>query len=117
MKKTLEFFKANKSVVIIAIIIVLLIVFVLIWGGKNDGLSVNSKSDKTGTEQKLERILSSIDGVGETDVMINEGENGIDGVVIVCRGANNIMIRNDILNAVSTALNIKKNIIAIYAMN
>lgn len=117
MKKTIEFLKANKAVLIITGIVVILIVVVMIWGGKSDGLSVNSKVEKTGTEQKLERILSSIDGVGETDVMINEGENGIDGVVIVCRGANNIMTRNNILNAVSTALNIQKNIIAIYAMN
>lgn len=49
--------------------------------------------------------------------MINEGENGILGVVIVCEGANNLMTRNDILNAVSTALNIDKKIIAIYSMN
>ena len=49
--------------------------------------------------------------------MINEGENGVLGVVIVCEGANNIMTRNDILNAVSTALNIDKNLIAIYSMN
>ena len=38
-------------------------------------------------------------------------------VVIVCRGADNIMTRSDILNVVSTALNIQKNIIAIYAMD
>ena len=48
--------------------------------------------------------------------MINESENGIPGVVIVCVGADNIMTRNDILNAVSTALDVDKKIIAIYSM-
>jgi uncharacterized membrane protein len=72
---------------------------------------------QTNTEKKLAEILSNISGVGTAQVMINEGDNGIEGVVIVCSGGNNIMTKNDILNAVSTALNIEKNIIAIYAMN
>ena len=48
--------------------------------------------------------------------MITEEEGVVTGVVIVCEGAHRIMVRNDILNAVSTALNINKNIIAIYSM-
>jgi stage III sporulation protein AG len=54
--------------------------------------------------------------VGQTEVLINEGEEGITGVVIVCEGGNSILVKNDILNVVSTALNINKNIIAIYSM-
>lgn len=117
MKKVIEFLKANRAIIMISAIIVLLVIVLLVWGGTDNNISVNAKADKTETELKLERILSSIDGVGDTDVMVTEGENGISGVVIVCRGANNIMTRSDILNAVSTALNISKNIIAIYAMN
>ena len=48
--------------------------------------------------------------------MITENEGKILGVVIVCEGADNIMTRSSILNAVSTALNIDKKIIAIYSM-
>lgn len=49
--------------------------------------------------------------------MINESKDGILGVIIVCEGADSIMTKNTILNAVSTALNINKNLIAIYSMN
>ena len=48
--------------------------------------------------------------------MITENDGQIMGVVIVCEGANNIMTRSNILNAVSTALNIDRKIIAIYSM-
>ena len=48
--------------------------------------------------------------------MINESDGQILGVVIVCQGADNIMTRSNILNAVSTALKINKDIIAIYSM-
>lgn len=117
MKKAVEFLKANKTTLIIICVIVALVIAMIIWGGGSEGVSVGSESEKTVTEQKLERLLSQIDGVGKTDVMINENEGTVDGVVIVCQGANNIMTRNDIINAVSTALNIQKNIIAVYAMN
>ena len=63
------------------------------------------------------KILSSIEGVGDTEVMINEGKDGIEGVVIVCRGADSIMVRNNILNAVSTAMKVDKKNIVIYSMN
>ncbi|MBO5328436.1 MAG: hypothetical protein J6B04_04615 [Clostridia bacterium] len=72
---------------------------------------------KTQTEIKLTEILSCIKGVGETDVMISEIDGDIKGVVIVCQGADSITIKNDILNAVSTALCINKNLIAIYSMS
>ena len=117
MKKLTDCLKKYKTGLIIAAIIVALVMIVCLSGGVSSNITVNSSTDKSQTEIKLEQILSSIDGVGESMVMINESENGINGVVIVCRGADNIMVRNDIINAVSTALNIKKNIIAVYAMN
>lgn len=119
MKKLLEFVKSQKRIILIA---VLLIAFVLLgfllYGSKNKVTATGSAdAGKTVTEVKLTRILTGIDGVGKAEVMINEGNDGVAGVLIVCEGANSIMTRNDILNAVSTALNVNKNNIAIYAMN
>lgn len=119
MKKLLEFVKVNKTVLIIILLIFTLVLAVVIMNGLNGGETEtsNTSSEQTSTEKKLSEILSSIAGVGDTQVMINEDDGGINGVIIVCTGANNIMTRNNIINAVSTALNIEKNIIAIYAMN
>lgn len=116
MKKFIEAVKANKTLLAILAVIIALIAAVIIFYNGDEAEGVSSEG-KSGTEIKLESILSSIEGVGESRVLVTEGEEGIEGVVIVCSGAENIMTRNDILNAVSTALNINKNIIAIYAMD
>lgn len=117
MKKLLEQLKNNKTLLIILALVIVLILIVVFYNDTSGDASAGSFNDKTQTEIKLEGILSSIDGVGESNVMVTESADGIEGVIIVCQGADNIMTRNDILNAVSTALNIEKNIIAIYAMN
>lgn len=118
MRKVLDYVKENKKIIIVVVLIVVLIGAVyLIDKMKKPSSQVNSSSSpKSATEIKLTGILSNIDGVGSTDVMINEAEGQILGVVIVCQGANNIMTRSNILNAVSTALKINKEIIAIYSM-
>ena len=118
MKRASEYFKERKKILVIALLLALLVVIAFIlYGSKSKVNSVSSDVDKSETEVKLTRILSEIDGVGKAEVMINEGESGVDGVIIVCEGAYNIMTRNDILNAVSTALGVEKGNIAIYAMN
>lgn len=117
MRKVLDWVKTNKKIIIAVVLIAVLIAIVYFM---NSGTKAKSgaefNTEKSATEIKLTAILSSIEGVGDADVMITEDEGGIMGVVIVCTGANNIMTRNNILNAVSTALNIDKKIIAIYSM-
>ncbi|MDE6667193.1 MAG: hypothetical protein K2K38_02455 [Clostridia bacterium] len=118
MRKVLNFVNDNKKIIIVVILIIVLVgTIYFINKAADKSTATNASADKSATEVKLTGILSSIDGVGATDVMINEGDKGVLGVVIVCEGANNIMTRNNILNAVSTALNIDKNLIAIYSMN
>ena len=118
MNRVSEYFKEKKNIIIIALLLALLVAIAFaLYGSKNKVSTVTSDVGKTPTEIKLTRILSEIDGVGNAEVMINEGENGINGVIIVCEGAYNIMTRNDILNAVSTALGVDRGNIAIYAMN
>ena len=117
MRKVIDYVREHKKIIIVVLLIVLLIgaVYLIDKSKKAASTSVESYS-KSQAELKLTEILSNIEGVGNTDVMINENDGEILGVVIVCEGANNIMTRNDILNAVSTALNIDKKIIAIYSM-
>lgn len=119
MRKVLNFVNDNKKIIIVVILIIVLVgtIYFINKASQKTAATSAVSADKSATEQKLTGILSSIDGVGATDVMINENDSGVLGVVIVCEGANNIMTRNDILNAVSTALNIDKNLIAIYSMN
>lgn len=118
MRKVIDYVKENKKIIIVVVLIVVLIgtVYFINKSKKSSSPTSAVSSQKSETEMKLTAILRSIDGVGNADVMITEDDGEILGVVIVCEGANNIMTRNDILNAVSTALSIDKKIIAIYSM-
>ncbi|MBE7088185.1 MAG: hypothetical protein E7370_01480 [Clostridiales bacterium] len=118
MNKLIDYAKKNKTIIIVVIILFALILALYYINTKSSSSqTAGDFTQKTQTEIKLASILSNIKGVGQSDVMINEGEDGeICGVVIVCTGADNIMVRNDILNAVSTALKVEKNLIAIYSM-
>lgn len=118
MTKVKNFISIYKRAIIISGLLVLLIaVAILLFGNSSQSLTVNSSLTRSETEVKLIRILSEIDGVGKAEVMVNEGKDGVEGVVIVCEGANNIMTRNDVINAVKVALKVDKNKIAVYAMN
>lgn len=119
MKRLTDYLKSHGKILLISCLLIVLIALAfLLYGGKNKIASTSADgAARSQTEVKLMRILSEIEGVGNAEVMITEGKNGVEGVIIVCEGAYNIMTRNDILNAASTALNVDKNNIAIYAMN
>lgn len=118
MRKALEWVKENKKIIItLALIALILCALYFMDLSAKSAAASDIARDRSPTEAKLAAILGDIEGVGSLDLMINESEGEITGVVVVCSGANNIMTRNNILNAVSTALNIDKKIIAIYAMN
>jgi len=118
MRKVLNFVNDNKKIIIVVILIIVLVGTIYLLNGKSKKAEQTAGTAASSpTEVRLTSILSSIDGVGATNVMVNESDGKISGVVIVCEGADSIIVRNDILNAVSTALNIEKNIIAIYSMN
>lgn len=118
MKRLTDYLKSHRKILLISCLLVVLIALAfLLYGSKNTVTASSADVGRSSTEVKLMRILSEIDGVGKAEVMITEGKEGVEGVIIVCEGAYNIMTRNDILNAAATALNVDKNNIAIYAMN
>lgn len=118
MRKVIDYVKEHRNIIIVVLLIAILLGAVYIIDKSKDTSSRDTYSStaKSETEVKLTGILSNIEGVGDTDVMITEIDGKILGVVIVCEGANNLMTRSNILNAVSTALNIDKKLIAIYSM-
>jgi len=119
MRKVLNFVNDNKKVIIVVVLIIILVGTIYFLNKASPKTSSASKiqTEMSATELKLTKILSCIEGVGDTEVMVNEGKEGVVGVVIVCEGGDNLMTKSDILNAVSTALKIDKKIIAIYSMN
>ena len=56
----------------------------------------SAKSEEAEGNERIQQMLSSVEGVGEAQVIISD-----NGVVIVCRGAENAAVRLDIIRAIS----------------
>ena len=59
-------------------------------------------------------LLNEINGVGEVDVMIHETEEGVQSVVVVCEGAENLLVNMHIREAVAAALGTDEKSVKIY---
>lgn len=60
-----------------------------------------------GTEEELCMILSSIDGVGDVEVMLEYDEKSqVKGVIVIASGADNPVVKNNLTNGVSTLYDI-----------
>lgn len=84
MTAKLDKFKYPLVVLIIGVVLMLLPVG-------------SGSSGEPSEEEPMAVLLSSTEGVGESRVLISE-----NGVVVVCRGAENARVRLDIIQAVSS---------------
>ena len=82
-KDILDKFKYPLLILVLGIILVLL-------------PSGSAKSEEAEGDERIQQMLSSVEGVGEAQVIISE-----NGVVVVCRGAENAAVRLDIIRAIS----------------
>ncbi len=87
----------------------------------------------TEEEKRLENILSQMKGVGDTDVMITyqnveetvsvfSGESNsknlkVEGVIIASEGADDILIKSNIINAVATIYDISASNVVVFEKN
>ena len=66
------------------------------------------------TELRVCRLLEEMEGVGETEVMIHETEEGVESVVVVCDGAKDLQVLLNIREAVASALGTNQSAVKIY---
>ena len=129
--KIREIISKIKGIKNIKIILGLIIVAILIltYGSVklkteslNNGTTKESQTTVTSAEyteeeKKLADILSEIEGIGKTKVMIcNSTEEQINGVIVVAEGANIPLVELQIKNAVATALKVNFNSVKVYSM-
>ncbi len=82
-KDILDKFKYPLLILVLGIILMLL-------------PSGSAKSEEAEGDERIQQMLSSVEGVGEAQVIISD-----NGVVVVCRGAENAAVRLDIIRAIS----------------
>ncbi len=90
------------------------ILLFLAWWLFGGGGSKTTSLEVSETEGKVIRILQEIDGVGEANVMVYETEDGAQGAVVVCEGADRFSVVVDVREAVSTALGIPQKSVKVY---
>ena len=68
----------------------------------------------TETETKVLRLLQEIEGVGAASVIVYEKEGDIENVVVVCEGANDLLVKMNVREAVSAAFGVEQKSVKIY---
>ena len=115
-----KFFKEGKSkdiiiklITIAVIAAVLLVAFDVLTQDRDSRRQIIDEDG--GSEMTLSEILTDIDGVGEVDVMIRQGEdNAISGVIITAEGAGDPVIRDNITRAVAAVYNIPASNVVVF---
>lgn len=108
--------KINGKVKDVALLIILAIALIFsAWMiFHTDDSRETSAFQPTETEARIMRLLQEIDGVGEVNVMIYDGENGVQNVAVVCEGANDLRVVMNVRSAVATALGTNEKNIRVY---
>lgn len=128
MKNLLANLKNDKNLIriiyIIGLLGIALIFLSVFFGTDSDDTSYSGDISeyRSAEETRIENMVESIEGVGESKVMITmensaeqvysdksvvkEIEPTVRGVMIVCRGADNPSIKETVLESVTKALNI-----------
>jgi hypothetical protein len=68
-----------------------------------------------GTEEQLCAILSSIEGAGQVDVMIEyDGRDQVSGVIVLAEGAGSPVVANNLTNGVATLYSIPVSSVIVF---
>lgn len=108
--------KKNKRLLGIAVVLILGVVLIILGTsglGKDGGEGAVAESE----EERLSKLCSEIDGVGECRVMITANSKGeVLSAVIVCRGASDIEVRRALVETVTSLYGIGSNRVSITKM-
>lgn len=115
-----KFFKEGKSkdiilklITVAVIAAVLLVAFDVITQDRDSRRQIIDEDGSS--EMTLSEILTDIDGVGEVDVMIRQGEeHDISGVIITAEGAGDPVIKENITRAVAAVYNIPASNVVVF---
>lgn len=103
----------KKELFLLAVIgIILLLAIALVFG--DNKRTLNEAESLSDNEIKVCALLEQMQGVGDAHVMIYESADGVESVVIVCEGANDLQVIMNIREAVAAALGMQEKSVKIY---
>lgn len=114
-KESIKNFFNNKTArTVLILLIALLLVFAVYRVFFKNEEKASNAYEATELEERLSQILSKIDGVGDTSVMVSEEEGKAVSAVIVFRGADSILTRMRVIDAAAGALGIDRANVLVY---
>ena len=110
-----EITKEGIVKIIVAIIIASIFLLTLsILTDDNDSRKQVSDNDGA-TETTLSSILSEIEGVGDVNVMVQyDDKDSVTGVIVTAEGADDPVIKSDIVKGVSTLFDIPVSSVMVF---
>jgi len=106
MKRLLQAFRSASRLelfVITAMVCVLLVLYLNGEGG----------TESSGSETRMEKILSQVEGAGKVSVLVAEDGGEIRGAVVTAEGADDMRVYLELLRAVRTLTGLESSSIEI----
>lgn len=76
-----------------------------------------AQGDGAAQEDEISRVLSSMQGAGQTEVAVYYDAQALPcGAVVIAEGADSIAVRLRLMNAVSTLLGLDPSAVAVYPL-
>ena len=94
----LTYIKKQDKRILVPIVLFIIVVLILIFFGDSEEDSQPIEN----TESKLETLCSQIDGVGECQVMVTYRNDEVFAVAVLCDGADNIEVKNNLKSLISS---------------
>jgi len=106
--------KIKELLIVGGLSLLIIVASWIIFNKEEPSSKQTTASSLSESERKVCDILEEIEGVGEAEVMICETQNGVEGVVVVCEGANDLQVIMNIREAVAVALGTRQSAVKIY---
>lgn len=107
----------NKVVRVCILAFAALLLLFLVWKVFFSSSSLAAVFEQTEREIRLIQLLKEIDGIDDAHVLITESEGAVVSAVIVYEGKDEILVKMRILDIASSALNLGKQYVQVYASN
>lgn len=107
-------FRSKKLRLVISAIIIALAL--IIYSGVSEKKTEEVSTVMDEEETRLSKVLSSIEGAGQVEVMIVREDGIVTGVLVVAEGAKDIGVMLKLLDATSTVMGVDKSVVEVYQM-
>lgn len=105
-----NFMKLITVLLIASIVILALSIFTDTSDGRKQIIDMDG-----GSEEQLCSMLSSIDGVGQVEVMVQYGgDDQVSGVIVIAEGGANPIVANNLTQGVSTLYSIPVSSVIVF---